>query len=174
MNQAVVQRRRVAWVGLGSNLGQPASHVRQALDDLAAVPGLLPLAVSRLYRTTPVGGPADQPDYCNACAAVTCDLSPLALLDALQGIEAAHGRVRDVCWGPRTLDLDMLAYDDVRMQHARLQLPHPRAAQRAFVLVPLADIAPALLIDNRRVIDHLRSVGRDGVCAWPVAAAEPR
>src|SRR5699024_11147345 len=124
------------------------------------------LAASPLYRTTPVGGPHNQPEYCNACAAVATGLTPLRLLDALQDIEAAHGRVRDVRWGPRTLDLDLLAYDDVRMVHPRLQLPHPRAAQRAFVLVPLADIAPALMLDGRRVIDHMHSIGRDGVMAW--------
>src|SRR5699024_10171870 len=109
----------------------------------------------------------DQPPYCNACVALACTLTPLALLDALQRLEAVHGRVRDVRWGPRTLDLDMLAYDDLHMNHNRLRLPHPRAAQRAFVLVPLATIAPALMLDARRVIDHMRSLGNDGVAPWP-------
>src|SRR5699024_2097936 len=121
------------------------------------------LARSALYRTAPVGGPPGQPAYCNACAAVACAHTPLALLTALQRIEAAHGRVRDVRWGPRTLDLDMLAYDDTCMVHAQLQLPHPRAAQRAFVLVPLADIAPALMLGAARVVEHLQYTDTAGV-----------
>lgn len=161
----------VAWIGLGSNLDQPAKHVRQALRDLAAAPGLKLLDHSRLYQTTPVGGPPGQPDYCNACAAVTCVQTPLALLDVLQAVEAAHGRVRDIRWGPRTLDLDMLAYDALHMQHARLQLPHPRAAQRAFVLVPLATIAPALVLGSARVSEHLQRVDCTTVAPWPTAAA---
>lgn len=158
--------RHVAWIGLGSNLAGPARQLRRALADLATTPGLRLLAASALYRTTPVGGPAGQPDYCNACAAVACDLTPLDLLACLQRIEADRGRARAIRWGPRTLDLDMLAYDDVRMAHERLRLPHPRAAERAFVLVPLADIAPALVLAGRRVIDHLRAVDGTGVRRW--------
>lgn len=156
----------VAWIGLGSNLDNPKLHVRQALNDLAALPEVRLLAVSPLYRTLPVGGPSRQPQFCNAAVAMQCLAQPLALLDMLQGIETAHGRVRDVRWGPRTLDLDMLAYDALHMTHARLQLPHPRATERGFVLVPLADIAPTLDISGRRVIDYLRAVGSDGVVPW--------
>lgn len=156
----------VAWVGLGSNLDEPARHVRQAFDDLGAMAGAALLGVSRLYRTAAVGGPAGQPDFCNACAVLACHMLPLALLDGLQDIETAHGRVRDVRWGPRTLDLDLLAYDELRMHHRRLQLPHPRVTQRAFVLVPLADVAPALVIDGCRIIDHLRAADCAGVTRW--------
>lgn len=156
----------VAWLGLGSNLDDPQRHIRRALDDLAAMPGAQLLAASRLYRTAPVGGPAAQPAFCNACAALACTLTPLALLEAVQSIESAHGRVRDVRWGPRTLDLDMLAYDNQSMQHERLYLPHPRAADRAFVLVPLADIAPALMLHGRRVVDHLAGLDTSGVALW--------
>lgn len=159
----------VAWIALGSNLDQPADHVRRAFRDVAALPGVRLLAASRLYRTTPVGGPAGQPDFCNACAALACDLKPLALLDALQGVEARHKRVRDVRWGPRTLDLDMIAYDQLDMRHARLELPHPRATQRAFVLVPLHDIAPALRLGQARVHDHVQHVDCSGVAPWPQA-----
>jgi len=163
-----MQARQVAWIGLGSNLDQPACHVRAALDALTVLPGCRLLAASALYRTTPVGGPPGQPDYCNACAALACTAcTPLALLDRLQAIEHAHGRVRDVRWGPRTLDLDMLAMDAITMRHPRLQLPHPRAAVRAFVLVPLAQIAPALRLHGRRVTDLLASVDCSGVQLWP-------
>lgn len=166
MSRPVPYSAHVAWVGLGSNLDEPARHVCQAFDDLAAMAGAALLAVSGLYRSVPVGGPAGQPDFCNACAAIACHILPLALLDALQRIETAHGRVRDVRWGPRTLDLDMLAYDEWCMDNRRLQLPHPRVTQRAFVLVPLADVAPALVIGGSRVIDHLRAADCSGVTRW--------
>lgn len=162
----MTQARAVTWLGIGSNLDNPAQHVRQALQDLIADADTQLLAASRLYRTTPVGGPAGQPDFCNACAAVASRLAPWALLRRLQCIETAHGRVRDVRWGPRTLDLDMLAHDALRMRHKQLQLPHPRAAERAFVLVPLAELAPTLVLDGRRVIDHLRAVDTVGVRPW--------
>lgn len=165
--------RHVAWVGLGSNLNDPARHVSQAFEALAELHGVDVLATSGLYQTTPVGGPVGQPDFCNACAAIVCACSPLRLLDKLQAIEAAHDRVRDVRWGPRTLDLDLLVYDERVMKHARLQLPHPRAVERAFVLVPLAEIAPAVVIDGARVIDHLRAIGRAGVLPWSDSAALP-
>lgn len=157
----------VAWLGLGSNLDAPAEQVRQACADIAATRGLGLLAVSRRYRTAPVGGPTGQPDYCNACVAIATACSPLNLLDVLQGIERAYGRRRDIRWGPRTLDLDLLAYDDRVLDHPRLQLPHPRAHERAFVLVPLAEIAPALTLGPYgRVIDCLAAIGRTGVVPW--------
>ncbi|HLQ84629.1 MAG TPA: 2-amino-4-hydroxy-6-hydroxymethyldihydropteridine diphosphokinase [Salinisphaeraceae bacterium] len=172
MNNSAPHDRHVAWLGLGSNLAQPAQQVCQALQELALAPGIALLAVSELYRTTPVGGPPEQPDYCNACAAILCSMTPLALLDILQDIEARHGRVRDVRWGPRTLDLDLLAYDDLQLRQPRLRLPHPRAARRAFVLVPLAEIAPALMLGRARVCDHLRHVDDSGVGRWHETAGD--
>lgn len=169
MTGAVPAAHHVAWIGLGSNLDNPAHHLRDALADIRAVPGVALLAGSRLYRTRPVGGPTGQPDFCNACAALACDMPPLALLDALQAIENAHGRVRDIRWGPRTLDLDILAYDDRTMTHPRLRLPHPRATSRAFVLVPLVDIAPTLELDGARVIDWLAGIERADVTDWDTA-----
>jgi 2-amino-4-hydroxy-6-hydroxymethyldihydropteridine diphosphokinase len=157
----------VAWLGLGSNLEAPAEQLSRALDELALEPALRLLAVSGLYRTAPVGGPSGQPDFCNACVAVAADCNALELLTTTQAIEQAHGRVRDVRWGPRTLDIDMLAFDDLVLSQARLTLPHPRAAERAFVLAPLGEIAPALVLDGERVIDRLSRVGRDGVEPWP-------
>src|SRR5699024_2391005 len=156
----------VAWLGLGSNLDDPRRQVLTAIDELGALPQVRVLAVSSLYRTAPVGGPANQPPYCNACVAVACAHTPLALLDAFQRLVSAHGRVRYVRWGPRTLDPYLLTYDEVRMTRERLYLPHPRAAQRAFVLRPLADIAPALALNGRRVVDQLVAVGSNGVERW--------
>lgn len=157
----------VAWVGLGSNLDDPAGQLRRAVDELDATPGMALLAVSSLYRTVPVGGPAGQPMFCNAAAALATGMQPRALLAALQAIEAVHQRVRDVHWGPRTLDLDILAYDDRRLDDPDLCLPHPRAHERGFVLVPLTEIAPALTLGGHgRVIDCLARVDCSDVQRW--------
>jgi 2-amino-4-hydroxy-6-hydroxymethyldihydropteridine diphosphokinase len=161
---------QVAWLSLGSNLEAPAEQLARALDELAAERGLSVLATSSFYRTTPVGGPPGQPDFCNACVALATWHGPYALLAITQAIEQAHGRVRDVRWGPRTLDIDMLAFDDVVLSDPVLSLPHPRAAERGFVLVPLAEIAPALVLAGHgRVADLARRVGDAGVQRWQAA-----
>jgi 2-amino-4-hydroxy-6-hydroxymethyldihydropteridine diphosphokinase len=132
----------VTYIGLGSNLADPAAQVRQAMADLAGLPETELLARSALYRTAPVG-PANQPDYVNAVVRLETRLSPRGLLEALQAIERAHGRQRDGSrWGPRTLDLDILLYGDECLAEPGLQIPHPEMGNRAFVLVPLADVAP--------------------------------
>ena len=167
MNEAATGDARVAWLSLGSNLERPARQVEAAVAALQGAAHTDVLAVSSLYRTTPVGGPPDQPMFCNAAAAIKTGLMPYALLAALQTIEAGQGRVRDVRWGPRTLDLDIIALEGVRSSDPRLTLPHPRAAERAFVLVPLAEIAPALeLGEAGRVIDCLDRVAHDDIVAW--------
>jgi 2-amino-4-hydroxy-6-hydroxymethyldihydropteridine diphosphokinase len=131
-----------AYIALGSNLGEPERQVRDALGELAGLPGSSLLASSQLYRTAPVGPPG-QPDYVNAVAALETRLSPRALLQELQAIERRHGRRRDgTRWGPRTLDLDILTYGDEQIDEAGLRIPHPELSHRAFVLVPLADVAP--------------------------------
>lgn len=164
---AALTQPHVAWIGLGSNLEQPERQVCDALDALAATSAVRLLAASSLYRTTPVGGPPGQPDFCNACAAVATTRPPLSLLDRMQAIEADHGRVRDVRWGPRTLDLDLLAVDALTLAGKRLTLPHPRAHERGFVLVPLAEIAPALTLGVAgRVVDLAAAVGDAGVERW--------
>jgi 2-amino-4-hydroxy-6-hydroxymethyldihydropteridine diphosphokinase len=129
-----------AYVGIGSNLDDPRARVEAALRELATLPATQVLAHSSLYRTPPMG-PADQPDYINAVAALATGLAPLALLDALQGLEHRHGRVRTQRWGARTLDLDILLFDTLIIDEPRLTLPHPGLTQRAFVVVPLAEIA---------------------------------
>ena len=132
-----------AYVALGANLGEPALQIEAALDRLAQLPQTRLLARSRLYRSAPLG-PADQPDYCNAAAALETGLSPHALLDHLQAIEQEAGRVRGERWGARHLDLDLLLHGDARIDDERLTLPHPELANRVFVLQPLAEIAPTL------------------------------
>ncbi|MDA3921410.1 MAG: 2-amino-4-hydroxy-6-hydroxymethyldihydropteridine diphosphokinase [Salinisphaera sp.] len=154
----------VAWIGLGSNLDGPAAHLSLALRELGQIDGCRRLAVSAFFDTEPVGGPRGQPLFCNACAVLATTLMPLPLLDRLQALEAGHGRVRDVRWGPRTLDLDLLAFDNLSMDSLRLTLPHPRAHERGFVLVPLAELSPALELGvHGRVADCLRCVGGEGV-----------
>ena len=133
----------IAAVGLGSNLDGPAAQVASGLRALTELPETRLLRQSALYATPPMG-PADQPDYINAVALIATHLPPLVLLDALQAIEHAHHRVRERHWGPRTLDLDILCYDGLVLAHPRLVLPHPGIAERAFVVIPLLDIAPEL------------------------------
>ena len=135
----------LAYVGIGSNLADPEGQVRRALVELAALPQSALVAGSRLYRTAPVG-PQDQPDYVNAAVCLRTRLTAEGLLAALQRVERAHGRVRDGRrWGPRTLDLDILLYGEALIDRPGLRVPHPELANRAFVLVPLADIAPPRL-----------------------------
>lgn len=132
-----------AYVALGANLGEPALKIESALNRLAQLPQTRLLARSRLYRSAPLG-PAGQPDYCNAVAALDTGLGPHELLDQLQAIERDAGRVRGERWGARSLDLDLLLHGDSRIDDERLKLPHPELANRVFVLQPLAEIAPTL------------------------------
>jgi 2-amino-4-hydroxy-6-hydroxymethyldihydropteridine diphosphokinase len=135
----------LAYIGLGSNLDDPRRQVLTALGSLAAIPGCRLLARSALYATSPVG-PVDQPDFVNAAAGLATRLAPHDQLAELQRIERAQGRVRDgTRWGPRTLDLDLLLYGDLSLAVPGLTLPHPELGRRAFVLVPLAEIAPTEL-----------------------------
>ena len=138
-----------AWIALGSNLGDPPAQLYAALERLRAAHGLKVLDVSGFYRTAPLGPPG-QPDYCNAVCEVETALEPEVLLDLLQGIETAAGRVRKgEQWGPRILDLDILHVEGRTAATPRLSLPHPQLQRRAFVLVPLAEIAPDLEIPGQ-------------------------
>lgn len=131
--------------------------------ELAAIPESKLLASSALYRSAPVG-PGEQPDYINAAALLETSLTPLALLDALQTIEQHHQRVRIEHWGPRTLDLDILLFDEQTIDSERLKVPHPYMTQRNFVLYPLADIAPELkLPDGKSLQELIAQCPRDGL-----------
>jgi 2-amino-4-hydroxy-6-hydroxymethyldihydropteridine diphosphokinase len=152
-----------AYIGLGSNLENPLAQVQQALVELSAIPESTLLAKSPLYRSAPVG-PGNQPDYINAAALLETSLAPLVLLDALQTIELSHQRVRLEHWGPRTLDLDILLLDQQTIDSARLKVPHPYLTQRNFVLYPLADIAPELLLpDGTSLQQRIAQCPRDGL-----------
>ena len=139
-----------AVLALGSNLGECESTIERAVVDLREA-GVRILRVSPLYRTAPVGGPEGQPDYVNAVIEVSTELSPYELLKLCNAVEAAHHRERLVRWGPRTLDIDVIDYDGVISEDPVLTLPHPRAQERAFVLVPWAQMDPqAYLTVTRR------------------------
>lgn len=129
-----------AYIGIGANLGDAPAAVRTAFDALAALPATRLVQCSALYRSAPVG--TDGPEYFNAVAAIATGLAPLELLAALQQIETAAGRTRPWRWAPRTLDLDLLFYGDEQLDLPTLTVPHPRIFERAFVLLPLAEIAP--------------------------------
>lgn len=148
-----------AYVALGANIGDPAATVVSALAALAGLPESRVLRTSPLYRTAPVGL-RNQPDFINAAAALETALGAEVLLDALLDLEVRFGRRRRDRNGPRTLDLDLLLYDDSEIDLPRLTLPHPRLHLRAFVLRPLAEIAPDLTIP-----------GRGSVAAWLPAVA---
>lgn len=135
----------LAYIGLGSNLENPQQQVRTAIHDICAITKTRLVEQSSLYHSPPMG-PQDQPDYINAVVGVDTDLTPHELLDALQQIEQQHGRIRKRHWGERTLDLDILLYADKVIEDKRLTVPHPGIAERAFVVYPLAEIAPALQI----------------------------
>ena len=148
------------YVGLGSNLRGPVEQVERALDAMARAPALRLLARSRLYRSRPMG-PADQPDYINAVALFETALAPLDLLDELQAQEARQGRVRGkVRWGPRTLDLDLLLYGDRTIHSPRLCVPHPGMYERNFVLYPLYELSPDLMLPDKTRLSELLKVCR--------------
>ena len=153
-----------AYVGIGSNLGEPVRQVEAAFAALAGVPVTRLRARSPLYRSAPLG-PPEQPDYVNAAAELETRLPPAELLDALHGIEAKLGRTRaGPRWGPRTLDLDLLLYDDVVVSTPALTLPHPGLTTRNFVVYPLADIAPELVLpDGQSLTGLCGRLGRDGL-----------
>jgi 2-amino-4-hydroxy-6-hydroxymethyldihydropteridine diphosphokinase len=137
-----------AFVGLGANLGDREANIRRAVALLSDVPGVSVTAVSRLVETAAVGGPEGQPPYLNGVAELRTGLPPLSLLDVLLDTEAKLGRDRahEVRWGPRPVDLDLLVHGECVCAGPRLTLPHPRLAERAFVLRPLAELAPDLVV----------------------------
>ena len=137
-----------AFIALGSNLGDPGEKVRQGIAALAELPQAQFLAASALYRSAALGH-ADQPDFVNAVAKISTSLAPQALLAAMLAIEKRFGRERSFLNAPRTLDLDLLLYDAQTMAEPGLTLPHPRMHERAFVLAPLLEIAPACVIPGK-------------------------
>ncbi|MGI9355889.1 MAG: 2-amino-4-hydroxy-6-hydroxymethyldihydropteridine diphosphokinase, partial [Rhizobiaceae bacterium] len=144
--------RKKAWLGLGGNIGDVQAAIRAALHNLDGHGAVEVVAVSPLYKTPP-WGVEDQPWFFNCCAEVMTSLTPEELLAACQEQERLGKRERVQRWGPRTIDIDILVYEGVEQDNPGLALPHPRITERAFVLVPLADIAPQLEVQKRTVKD---------------------
>ena len=143
-----------AFIGLGSNLGDRAGELERALLELAALPSTRLVARSSLYASAPLDAPGGE--YVNAVARVLTALAPIELLRGLQSIELRHGRTRPFRNAPRRLDLDLLLYNDATIATAELTLPHPRLHERAFVLVPLAELAPGLDVPGQGKVEGLR------------------
>lgn len=153
----------IAYIGLGSNLEAPVNQVQTAITELAGIRQSRLLRSSSLYQTAPLG-PAGQPDYINAVAALQTSLSADDLLTELQQLENRHQRVRRDRWGARTLDLDLLLYGDEIIKSERLTVPHPRLGERNFVLIPLLEIAPDLILpDNQALAELAMRCSRDGL-----------
>jgi 2-amino-4-hydroxy-6-hydroxymethyldihydropteridine diphosphokinase len=152
---------RWAYVGFGANLGDPASTLQAAAAELGRTAGIV-TAASHIYRSRPIGL-ADQPDFQNAVARLATTLAPEALLEELLALEARFGRVREVRFGPRTLDLDLLWYEGEIRDDQRLTLPHPRAHEREFVLRPLAELDPDLKLHGTSVAVWLARLEPQGV-----------
>ena len=155
--------RHRAYVGLGSNLHDPLDQVRAAIVALGEIDLTRISACSSLYRSLPVGY-AEQPDFINAVAKLETELVPRRLLERLFSIEQAQGRVRTIPNGPRILDLDLLLFGTERIDEEGLNVPHPRMHERAFVLLPLLEIAPSIIVPGYGLAaDLLKQVGRDGI-----------
>ena len=133
-----------AWLSLGANLGDPAAQLADAVQRIAAHPQITLIAQSSVHTTKP-WGKTDQPDFANMAIGIETTLKPMELLDVLLDIELAMGRVREEVWGPRLIDIDMIAYEQFEIKSSRLTLPHPYAHERDFVLLPLSEIAPDVI-----------------------------
>lgn len=161
-----------AYIGLGSNLSIPEQQIHQAIKSIAALENCCLVATSSLYFSRPMG-PQDQPDYMNAVVAIETTLSPLALLNALQGIENTAGRVRKGNrWGARILDCDILLYGNEVIANERLTVPHYGMKEREFVLVPLAEIAPTLILPDGSNVNTLKAnIDLNGLKVHPYSLA---
>ena len=168
MIQTTTAQKVTAYIGLGSNLDRPLTHIKQAAEALNRIPHTRLLTLSPLYQSKAVG-PGEQPDYINAAAALETSLSPLTLLHQLQTIENLQGRKRGpVRWVARTLDLDLLLFDNITLETEELTIPHPRMTERNFVLFPLRDLAAQLslslaLPDGRSIAELAQSCSDDGI-----------
>ena len=151
-----------AWLGLGGNLGDPQRQMASALRLLDDTDGVRVRSVSSVYRTPPWGR-TDQPDFLNCCAGVLTELAAADLLDVCLSVERRLHRERTERWGPRTIDIDLLDFNGAVSRSAHLELPHPRMSERAFVLVPLAEIAPNLRIEGQSVVDLRGRLGQSGI-----------
>ncbi len=158
----MTQSFKRAWLGLGGNIGDVERAMAQALQSLNAHPAVVVELVSPIYKTPP-WGVEDQPWFLNCCAQIKTSLSPEEVLELCQDAERQGKRQRNVRWGPRTIDIDIVAFEDCEQIEQRLTIPHPRATERAFVMVPLAEIAPHLIIAGKSAKQWLSQLDDDGI-----------
>lgn len=149
----------LACLALGSNQGDRRAYLENAIEAISSISGCHLDLRSKIYETSP-WGVEDQPNFLNAVCGLYCSISPRTLLTELQKIEMAGGRTRQLKWGPRTLDIDIICFGDIEMNITELRLPHPLFKERRFVLEPLAEIYPQLVIDNLSVLTHLNNLDR--------------
>ena len=166
MSRWSLSGRNSAWLSLGGNLGDPAKSMAAALRILDADDETRVVSVSSLYRTPP-WGKTDQPDFLNAAARLSTSLSPRRLLDLCLEAEHRLKRVRAERWGPRLIDIDILIFEGVAVREPGLEIPHPRLTERAFVLAPLAEIAPTLDIDGIPAAERLAKLETAGIERLP-------
>ncbi len=155
-------RFETALIGLGGNLGDPVKSIRQALEMIDRHEDCRVEAVSSFWRTPP-WGKTDQPDFLNACARVSTRLEPRAFLALCLQTEQVLKRVRKERWGPRSIDIDVLFFGDKNIAEDGLVIPHPRIAERAFVLVPLAEIAPDQILNGKTISERAQEISREGI-----------
>lgn len=149
-------------LSLGANVGDAAETLRNVVSELFVEEKIFDIQVSAMYETLPVGG-VEQPNFYNIAITAMSELEPLELLDYVQEIEARYGRERTTHWGPRTLDIDIVDIDGMTLTTSRLTLPHPEATKRAFVLIPLLEIAPKMIIAGRSLKEWLSDIESSGV-----------
>ncbi|SES40991.1 2-amino-4-hydroxy-6-hydroxymethyldihydropteridine diphosphokinase [Salipaludibacillus aurantiacus] len=160
-------KHNTVYIALGSNQGERDNYLAEAVQQLSENPEVEMLKVSSIYETAPVGV-KDQPSFLNMAVKIATSMPPLQLLDLTQEIEQAGGRKRKEKWGPRTIDLDILLYNNENIELETLQIPHPRMFERGFVLIPLQEIEPYLRFGNGRTIDDYTGqlTGKEGVRKW--------
>ena len=166
LSKPVSPVKRRAYLALGSNLGNRVAYLEKACSLLLGYPITI-LKSSPVYETAPVG-PQDQDDFLNQVLEIQTSLSPFDLLKSCQNIEQCLGRERTLHWGPRTIDIDILLYENQYIADPQLIIPHPQMKKRAFVLVPLADIAPQIILDGESVQTLLKKVDRAGVRPYKI------
>jgi 2-amino-4-hydroxy-6-hydroxymethyldihydropteridine diphosphokinase len=154
---------RSVYIALGSNLENPVSQLNAALESISSLPASQLKQSSSLYRSTAIGGPDNQPDYINAACLLETSLASLDLLKALQNIERSAGRVRDIRWGPRTLDLDIIWVEGETSSDPVLTLPHPRAHERAFVIQPLMEIGATFSLESKSLAHWNRLTAQQSI-----------
>lgn len=162
MREPVSDTMKTVILALGSNIGDGPAHLRQAITAIAALEKVQRVRQSSLYRTPP-WGKTDQDWFTNAALVIRTLLPPMALLEACLRIEAQQGRIRQERWGPRVIDIDMITYEGVTSTDPRLTLPHPAAHERAFVLLPLCEIAPGTLLKGKTAEEWLAGVDQSGI-----------